>query len=87
MKTQRARPVSVMRRAKVQPPYLFDAVAFRRRITAVMAARDLSLRASADEIICFARICVMVALSPLRRSTFAFIQQTGRLALRLRPRR
>jgi len=47
MKTQRARPVSVMRRTKVQPPYLFDAVAFRRRITAVMAARDLSLRAAA----------------------------------------
>ena len=47
--------------AKLKPPYLFDAAAFRRRITATMASRDLSLRAAADEIRCdyttLSRIC------------------------------
>jgi len=51
----------IMPRAKLKPPYLFDAAAFRRRITATMASRDLSLRAAADEIRCdhtkLARIC------------------------------
>ena len=46
---------------KLKPPYLFDAAAFRRRIIAAMASRDLSLRAAADEIRCdhtkLARIC------------------------------
>jgi hypothetical protein len=47
--------------ARLKPPYLFDAAAFRRRITATMASRDLSLRSAADEIRCdhtkLARIC------------------------------
>ena len=47
--------------AKLKPPYLFDAAAFRRRIIAAMASRDLSLRAAADEIRCdytnLSRIC------------------------------
>jgi hypothetical protein len=47
--------------AKLKPPYLFDAAAFRRRITAAMASRDLALRAAADEIRCdhtkLARLC------------------------------
>jgi hypothetical protein len=48
--------------AKLKPPYLFDAAAFRRQITAAaMASHDLSLRAAADEIRCdyttLSRIC------------------------------
>jgi transcriptional regulator with XRE-family HTH domain len=47
--------------AKLKPPYLFDASAFRRRITATIASRDLSLREAADEIRCdytnLSRIC------------------------------
>ena len=47
--------------AKLKPPYLFDAAAFRRRIIAAMASRDLTLRAAADEIRCnyttLSRIC------------------------------
>jgi len=46
---------------KLKPPYLFAATEFRRRIAATMAARDLSLRAAADEIRCdhtnLSRIC------------------------------
>jgi hypothetical protein len=41
-----------MPRTTLKPPYLFDAAAFRRRITAALASRDISLRAAADEIRC-----------------------------------
>jgi len=41
-----------MPRTKLKPPYLFDARSFRRRIGATLAARDVSLRAAADEIRC-----------------------------------
>jgi transcriptional regulator with XRE-family HTH domain len=41
-----------MPRTTLKPPYLFDAPLFRRRIAATLAARDVSLRAAANEIRC-----------------------------------
>ena len=47
---------------KFKPPYLFDPTEFRRRIAATIAARNLSVRAAADEIRCdhtnLWRICI-----------------------------
>ena len=47
---------------KFKPPYLFEPTEFRRRIAATIAARNLSVRAAADEIRCdhinLWRICI-----------------------------
>jgi hypothetical protein len=47
---------------KFKPPYLFDAAEFRPRIADAVAARNLSVRAAADEIRCdhtnLWRICI-----------------------------
>jgi hypothetical protein len=66
--------------AKLKPRYLFDAAAFRRRITAVMVFRDLSLRAAADEIRCDHSILSRIRDGHIKPTTEVYLRIQAWLA-------
>ena len=71
--------------ARLKPPYLFDAAAFRRRIIAAMASRDLSLRA-ADEIRCDHTRLARIRNGRIKPTTEVYLRIQAWLAKHAPPR-
>jgi ribosome-binding protein aMBF1 (putative translation factor) len=69
-----------MPKAKLKPPYLFDAAAFRRRITAALASRGLSLRAAADEVRCDYSILTRIRNGRMKPNTEVYLRIEAWLA-------
>ena len=71
---------------RLKPPYLFDAAAFRRRIIAAIASRDLTLRAAADEIRCVYTTLSRICNGRMKPNTEVYLRIEARLAKHAPPR-
>jgi transcriptional regulator with XRE-family HTH domain len=67
-------------RTTLKPPYLFDAAAFRRRITATLVSRGLTLRAAADEVRCDFSILTRIRNGRMKPNTEVYLRIEAWLA-------